>query len=89
MDTPKDNARARRKIGASFDFLSDTQGSLTDVFGLRHKGGNPENGRDIPRSATVLLDKTRKVRWLHISENYRLRPDASEVLQAVQAALKP
>lgn len=88
MDEAKLNARARRKIGGSFMFLSDVEGSLTDRFGLRHKMGNPESGKDIPRSATILLDRSGKVRWTHVAENYRLRPGVNEVIANVVANLK-
>jgi hypothetical protein len=49
-----------------------------------HAQGGPD-GRDVPRPATVLLDRNGVVRWLSLSTNYQVRPDPRDVVRAVRA----
>jgi peroxiredoxin len=49
-----------------------------------HSRGGPE-GQDVPRPATVVVDREGVVRWFSVSGNYQVRPDPSDVLRAVRA----
>ena len=57
---------------------------MTRRYGLIHRGGGP-NGGDVPRPATVLLDRDGMVRWMSLSQNYQVRPDPRDVVRAVRA----
>jgi len=47
-------------------------------------GGGP-GGVDVPRPATIVLDRDGVIRWLSLSDNYQVRPDPAEVMRAVRA----
>ena len=57
---------------------------MTRRYGLVHARGGPD-GHDVPRPATVLLDRSGVVRWLSLSSNYQVRPDPRDVVRAVRA----
>ena len=58
--------------------------AATRRYGLVHAGGGGE-GQDVPRPATVVLDRAGVVRWFSVSRNIQVRPDPGEVLRAVRA----
>ena len=70
----------RTSAGAEFEFVSDPEGVLLDLFGVRHQGGMP--GVDIAQSASFLLDRQGKLVWNRVAENYRVRPRPAEILAA-------
>ena len=49
-----------------------------------HPGGG-EGGQDVPRPATIVIDRNGVVRWARFADNIQTRPDAREVLRAVRA----
>jgi len=87
VDPPELLLTTKRKLHLDHVFLSDEQGALMDAFELRQVGGNPENGGDIPRPATILLDSKGNIIWASITDNYRVRPKPEKVLAAVRSAL--
>lgn len=76
----------RSSAGAEFDFLSDPEGVLLDLFGIRHQGGGP-GGVDIAQSASFLLDPEGRLVWQRVAENYRVRPRPADILEAVDELL--
>jgi peroxiredoxin len=72
----------------SFRFLADGDLAVARRYGLVHAGGG-ENGQDVPRPATVVIDRAGVVRWFSISRNFQVRPDAQDVLRAVRVLQKP
>lgn len=42
------------------------------------------DGGDVPRPATVVIDRQGVVRWAAFADNVQHRPDAREVLRAVR-----
>jgi peroxiredoxin len=64
--------------------VADPDLAVTRRFGLVHAGGGAE-GQDVPRPATVVLDRAGVVRWFSVSRNIQVRPDPGEVLRAVRA----
>ena len=81
VDPPADAERMRSSAGAEFEFLSDPEGRLIDLFGLRHHGGGP--GGDIAQTASFLLDAGGRLAWMRVAKNYRVRPRPGEILAAV------
>lgn len=76
----------RTWAGAEFDFLSDPEGRVIDLFDLRHRGAGP-GGADIAQSASFLLSPEGRVLWLKVADNYRMRPDPKVILAAADALL--
>lgn len=74
----------KKKTSADFEFLSDENLKLIDIFGLRHKTGSKKLG-DIARSATIILDKTGEILWYSVAENYRVRPKIKDILTVIDA----
>ena len=67
-----------------YRFLADPDLAVTRRYGLVHARGGP-GGQDVPRPATVVLDRDGVVRWYSITDNYQVRPDAGDVVRAVRA----
>jgi peroxiredoxin len=67
-----------------YKFVSDRDLAVTRRYGLVHPRGGSE-GQDVPRPATVVLDREGVVRWFSASDNFQVRPDPGEVLRAVRA----
>jgi peroxiredoxin len=67
-----------------YRFVADHDLAVTRRYGLVHARGGSE-GQDVPRPATVVLDRDGVVRWFSVSSNYQVRPDPGDVLRAVRA----
>ena len=57
---------------------------MTRRVGLIHPGGG-EDGKDVPRPATIVIDPKGIVRWAVFADNVQTRPDSRDVLRAVRA----
>ena len=68
----------------SYRFLSDPDLAVTRRLGLVHPRGG-EDGKDVPRPATIVIDREGVVRWTRLADNVQARPDPHEVLRAVRA----
>ena len=68
----------------SYRFLADRDLAVTRRWGLVHPRGGPA-GQDLPRPATVVLDREGVVRWFSLSSNYQVRPDPGDVIRALRA----
>jgi peroxiredoxin len=85
--SPDPNERSQQvadglKLG--YRFLADPDLAVARRYGLVHPRGGPD-GRDVPRPATVVLDRAGVVRWFSVARNYQVRPDPADVLRAVRA----
>ncbi len=83
VDPPADLERMRSAAGAGFEFLSDPEGRLLELFGVRHASGRYD-GADIAQSASFLLDAEGRVVWRKVAANYRVRPRPAEILAAAE-----
>jgi peroxiredoxin len=84
--SPDSNERSQQfaeRLRLGYRFLADRDLAVTRRYGLVHAGGGPEG--DVPRPATVVLDRDGVVRWFSLSRNFQVRPDPAEVLRAVRA----
>lgn len=86
MDRPEDLEKMRSSAGAEFEFLSDPEGVLLDLFGIRHADAGP-GGADIAQSASFLLDPEGRLVWQKVADNYRVRPRPAEILEAADESL--
>jgi peroxiredoxin len=77
VDPPEVAREHARKQGYTFTFLSDEKAEVIRRYDLLHENGKGE-GMDISRPAEFLLDATGTVRWVNLTDNYRIRlqPDA-------------
>jgi peroxiredoxin len=85
--SPDSNERSQElatRLRVSYRFLADRDLAVTRRLGLVHAGGGP-GGKDVPRPATVVIDREGIVRWTQFSDNVQTRPDPRDVLRAVRA----
>ena len=85
--SPDPNERSHEmaeRLRLAYRFLADRDLAVSRRYGLIHAGAGP-NGEDVPRPATVVLDRDGIVRWLSLSDNFQVRPDPGDVLRAVRA----
>ena len=83
--SPDSNRRSQEladRLGVSYRFLADTNLAVTRRLGLVHPGGGP-GGTDVPRPATVVIDRAGVVRWTAFGNNIQSRPAPRAVLRAV------
>jgi peroxiredoxin len=85
--SPDSNKRSQEladRLGVNYRFLADTDLAVTRRLGLVHPGGGP-GGTDVPRPATVVIDRAGVVRWTAFGSNIQSRPAPRAVLRAVLA----
>ena len=85
-DSVDDNRAVVERFGLEFPILSDRELAATDAFGVRHAAARRDGG-DIPRPATFIADEG-VVRWRDLTDDYRVRPRADDVLTAIQASTR-
>ena len=86
--SPDPNERSQQLadgLRLGYRFVADRDLAVARRFGLVHARGGPE-GQDVPRPATVVLDRDGIVRWWSASSNYQIRPDPAEVHRALRHA---
>ena len=84
--SPDPNERSQQladRLRVKYRFLADTDLAVTRRLGLVHQGGGA-GGEDVPRPATIVIDRQGVVRWALFAHNVQVRPDAHEVLRAVR-----
>ena len=85
--SPDPNERSQQladRLKVGYRFLADTDLTVTRRLGLIHHGGGAD-GKDVPRPATVVIDRGGVVRWTFFADNVQDRPDPREVLRALGA----
>ncbi len=85
--SPDPNERSQQLadgLGLAYRFLADPDLAVARRYGLVHAAGGAE-GQDVPRPATIVLDRDGVVRWFSVSGNFQVRPDPDDVLRAVRA----
>lgn len=85
--SPDSNVQSQKLadgLRVGYRFVADRDLAVTRSWGLVHPHGGPD-GRDVPRPATIVLDREGVVRWFSITRNYQVRPDPADVLRAVRA----
>jgi peroxiredoxin len=81
VDPVTQNAEVVQQLGLSYSILADPELRAIDAYDLRHPDGGQTG--TIARSATFVIDKNGVVRWRDLTDNYRFRPQAEEVVAAV------
>ena len=83
-DSNERSAELAKRLHASYRFLADRDLAVTRRLGLVHAGAGP-GGQDVPKPATVVIDREGVVRWTSYADNVEGRPDPRQVLRAVRA----
>jgi peroxiredoxin len=76
VDPPDVSAKLAEKLGLRFPLLSDPDRAVIRAWGVE----DAENGIAWP--AIYVVDRDGKVRWRSLSEDYKIRAAAGEVLAA-------
>ena len=84
VDTPQESQHLRETAGYTFPILSDANRDVIRRWDLVHSHGGV-NGADIARPAEFLIDASGKVRWVNLTEDFRVRAQSEQVLKAFDA----
>ncbi len=61
--------------------MADPTSEVIDAFGLRHVNGGI--GGDVARPATFVLDRDGRIAWRRVTDNWRVRPRPTELLEVL------
>ena len=84
VDPPEVSRALCRKAGYTYAFLSDPKAEVIRRYDLLDPGAG-ENGQDIARPAEFLLDSEGVVRWVNLTEDFRVRARPEQILNAAKA----
>ena len=84
VDTPGMSRDLCAKAGYTYTFLSDPNVEVIRRYDLVHRGAGP-NGQDIARPAEYLLDASGTIRWLNLTEDYRVRARPEQIIDQAKA----
>jgi peroxiredoxin len=84
VDSPTDSEKLRESQGYTFPILSDANDDVIRRWDLVHPHGGI-NGADIARPAEFLIDASGKIRWVNLTEDFRVRARPQQVLAAFDA----
>ena len=84
VDSPEESRDLCKKAGFTFPFLSDPNTNAIRAYDLLHKGAGV-SGHDAARPGEFLVDSSGVVRWVNLTEDFRVRARADEfIAQAKQ-----
>jgi peroxiredoxin len=81
VDTPAESEKLRESQGYTFPILSDAKDEIIRRWDLVHPHGGVD-GADVARPAEFLVDASGRVRWVNLTEDFRVRARPQQVLQA-------
>jgi len=87
VDAPSVSEDLRKKAGYTYTFLSDPDAKVIRRYDLLHRGAGPQ-GHDIARPAELLIDASGTVRWVNLTDDFRVRARPEQMLAAARA-LRP
>lgn len=80
VDPPEVSRAHCQKLGFTYTFLSDSKAEVIRRYDLLHKGGGMGH-TDVARPAEFLVDPTGAIRWVNLTEDYRVRARSEQVLK--------
>jgi peroxiredoxin len=84
VDSPVESRDLCKKAGFNFQFLSDPNTTAIRAYDLLHVGGGV-SGHDVARPGEFLVDSNGVVRWVNLTEDFRVRARAEQfIAQAKQ-----
>jgi len=84
VDAPDLSRDLCNKAGYTYTFLSDPNAQVIRRYDLLHPRAG-ENGHDIARPAELLLDSSGVVRWVNLTEEFRVRARPEQILEQAKA----
>ena len=84
VDAPEVSRDLCRKAGYTYTFLSAPKAEVIRRSDLLHAGAGI-NGQDIARPAEFLLAASGVVRWVNLTEDYRVRARPEQMIEAAKA----
>ena len=78
VDTPDQLREHLAKTGWTFTFLSDPEAKALRSYGLLHE---ISEGQVVARPAEILIDPTGTIRWVDMTDDYRVRTRPETVLE--------
>jgi peroxiredoxin len=82
VDLSAESQKLCQSRGYSFPFLSDPNAQVIRQYGVLHpKGG--EDDKDIARPAEFLVDTMGTIRWVNLTDDFRVRTRPEAVLEAI------
>ena len=81
VDPPDVSRNLAEKQGYTFPILADEKLEVIKRLDLFHAGGF--RGQDIARPAEFVLDPKGVVRWVNLTEDYKVRARAEQVLKVL------
>lgn len=82
VDPPAVTREHCAKQGYTYTFLSDENREAIRRYDLVHRGGGPGSA-DIARPAEFLIDSTGTIRWVNLTDDYRVRARPQEMLKVI------
>ncbi len=73
-----------RKARYTYTFLSDPKAEVIRRYDLLHRGAGV-NGQDIARPAEFLLDSSGMIRWVNLTEDYRVRARPDQIVEQAKS----
>jgi peroxiredoxin Q/BCP len=81
VDSPAESKKLCQSKGYTFPILSDPNAAVIRQYGVLHpKAG--EDGKDIARPAEFLVGSDGMIRWVNLTEDFRVRATPEAVLEA-------
>jgi peroxiredoxin len=84
VDTPEQSRDLCNKSGYTYTFLSDPKAEVIRRYDILHPGAG-DNGQDIARPAEFLLDSSGVIRWVNLTEDFRVRARAEQMIAAAKS----
>jgi peroxiredoxin len=84
VDTPEVSRDLCKKAGYTYTFLSDPNAEVIRRYDLLHPGAGI-NGQDIARPAEFLLDASGVIRWVNLTEDFRVRARPEQIIEEAKA----
>jgi len=73
-----------QRRGYAYTFLSDPNAEVIRRYDVLHPGAGMK-GHDIARPAEFLVDSSGTVRWVNLTNDFRVRARPEQMIQAVKA----
>ena len=84
MDAPDVTKSLCQRRGYTYTFLSDPNAEVIRRYDVLHPGAGMK-GHDIARPAEFLVDSSGTVRWVNLTNDFRVRARPEQMIQAVKA----
>jgi peroxiredoxin len=84
VDTPDVSRALCKKAGYTYTFLSDPKAEVIRRYDLLHPGAGV-NGQDVARPAEFLLDSSSVIRWVNLTEDFRVRARPEQIVEEAKA----